>query len=447
MNTYLCPQAITIPHTYNGKTRQLLLLLVLLLTYFFSDAQELVFKNPAIEAGAPGTNGAVYRFSGVKAGTNPVDALVTISARSSDKVTLTDIDMVTTGHNKAFQPQVNFNGGATPDGTSDWWMEFSFVFVAGGTNTRISVDSFTLTALDIDGNGDKLNEWVSFYGQKSFSLESNSVLNVSVLNEVLNGLPVSVGRKFDGPVTNYANIDTNATSVMVTNNYKSAGTFKMRIGGHSTGANSGANRMYSFWFKSFSYNSSVQFQLPLVLFSFDATLNNKSVNLNWVTGMEKELSHFIVERSTNGTDYDQIAMVVAEGNTSVKKQYTFSDPKATGVKGVIYYRLKMVDMAGRFQNSQVRLIRMGAEETTGTGISTYPNPVSSELRITLPMKWQNQPVSFTLYNANGQVVKQVSAIQASQTETVNVNELHAGLYIVKAVSGNESAVQRIVKGK
>lgn len=447
MNTYLCPQAITIPNTYNGKTRQLTLLLVLLLTYFFSNAQELVFKSPVQEAGTPGANGAVYRFSGVRTGANPVDALVTISARSSEQVSLTDIDMVTTGHNKAFQPQVSFNGGTTPEGVSDWWMEFSFAFVQGGTNTRINVDSFTLTALDIDGNGDKINEWVSFYGQKSYMLESNTVLNVSVLNEVLNGLPVSVGRKFDGPVTNYSNIDTNATAVMVTNQYKSAGTFKMRIGGHSTGSNGAADRMYSFWFKSFNYTAGSQFRLPLVLFSFDATLSTKSVNLNWETGMEKELSHFVVERSTNGTDYDEVAMIVAEGNTSVKKQYSFSDPRNTSAKGVIYYRLKMVDMAGRYQNSQVRLIRLGADVNTTSGIATYPNPVTSELRITLPMKWQNQPVSFILYNANGQVVKQVNASQASQTETLNVNELQSGLYIVKAVSGNETATQRIVKGK
>ncbi len=310
----------------------------------------------------------------------------------------------------------------------------------------MNVDSFKLTALDIDGNGDKINEWVSFYSNKSYLLENNSVLVASNISDLVDGISTIVGKKFDGPVQNYSNIDTGATNVMVTNFFQGVNTFRMRVGGHSTGANGAADRMYSFWFKSFSYQSPVQYTLPLVLLDFNATVANKKAVLNWVTGMEKALSHFVVERSVNGIDYTEAGMIFASGNSNVKVPYSYADALPANAKGVIYYRLKMVDLDGKFQRSTVKLIRIGDAPKTLT-IAAYPNPVTTELRISLPDSWQNKRVTLNIFSSNGQLVKQVVASRASQTETVNVADITNGLYIVKATDGTEIATERIVKTK
>ncbi|MGO8055671.1 hypothetical protein, partial [Rhizobium leguminosarum] len=99
-----------------------------------------------------------------------------------------------------------------------------------------------------------------------------------------------------------------------------------------------------------------------------------------------------------------IGVVVASGGSNVKTTYNFSDEINNKATGIVYYRLKMVDFESRSQRSQVRMIRIG-EEKDNLKLETYPNPVASELRITLPVAWQNATVSFTLYNSNGQVVK------------------------------------------
>jgi hypothetical protein len=78
-------------------------------------------------------------------------------------------------------------------------------------------------------------------------------------------------------------------------------------------------------------------------------------------------------------------------------------------------------------------------------MQAYPNPAVDELRITVPSAWQNKSVNYQVYNTNGQMVKQVVNQAASQTETISVRELGAGLYIVKASNGTESATQRIIK--
>ncbi len=443
MKTYLCPPSIAITLHLPTFLRRSLLLILLSFYLLFASAQELVFKDPVLISGVAGEDGAIYRFSKVN---NNVDALVTINGRSSSLVSLVNLDMTFTGHGKAFQPQVTCSNNITPAGISDWWMEFKISFVNTGSNTPTIVDSFKVTALDIDGNNDKINEWVSFYNLKTFLFESNTQLASSNIMETVVGVNTLVGRKFDGPVQNYVDVDTSATRVMVTNSYQATNSFRIRTGGHSTGVSSAADRMYSFWFKGFNYKTPSEFGLPLVLQNFVATLNGKGVTLNWTTGKEKELSHFVIERSVNGLEYNEVGMVMAKGNSDVKVNYSFSDEINTKVNGVVYYRLKMLDGDGRNQLSQVRLIRIG-DLNENMSVAAYPNPVVSELRITIPASWQNSTITFDLYNANGQIVKHSVSGKVSQTEILNVNELTAGLYIMKVSNGNETAVQRIVKAK
>lgn len=191
-------------------------------------------------------------------------------------------------------------------------------------------------------------------------------------------------------------------------------------------------------------NNNAEFSLPLVLKNFSAVVNNKKVTLDWTTGHEKDLSQFIIERSTNGIDYTTASIVVAHGNSSAVQKYTSSDVLNTSSKGVVYYRLKMIDGQKRYQYSPVRLVRLNDASSEVT-VQAYPNPVVNELRITVPAAWQNKQVSYEVYNVNGTMVKRITSGSASQTETMNVQDLMAGNYVVKAYTLTESATQRIVK--
>ena len=443
MKTYIFPQSVVL--FLHRSMLRTILPFVFLTASLTTSAQELVFKDPQLESGSDKQDGAIYRFRNVITSGGPnVDALVKINARSSGQVKLIDIDKDIHGHKKAFQPQVTYGDNNSPWGISDWWMEFEISFVNSANGSSAKVDSFRVTALDIDGNGDKINEWVSFYDNKSYTLENNSILQALNLFDIL-GL-LQIGKKFSGPTTNYLDIDTAATSVMVTNMYQAKSAFRIRTGAHSTGTSGAADRMYSFWFKSFTYQAPSTFHLPLVLTQFNATLNNKKVNLNWVTGMEKELSHFVIERSTNGVDYVEAGRVAAKGTSNIKIDYNFLDNLNSGAKGLICYRLKMVDIDNQFQYSPVRVIRLNELKDDVT-ILAYPNPVTTELRVTLPQEWQEKKVSYGLYNANGQLVKQIVNNKSGQTEIMNVADIPTGIYIMKVNTGDQSAVQRIVKAK
>lgn len=407
-------------------------------------AQDLSFRNGYLQWGTAGQVNAVYRFPSVTGG---VDALVTISGRSSSQVKLVSIDLTNTGFSKSFQPQVAYNNGTTPSGTTDWWMEFTITFINSNSSQPVSVNSVAITALDVDGNGDRINEWLSFYGHKTYVTEANSQLLPASIWEQINGVNTAVGTKIQGPTANYANIDTNATRVMVTANYENSSSIRIRTGGHSTGSNGAADRMYSFWFKSFSYLAPVEARLPVTLQSFTATLVNKKAQLNWVSAQEENLNVYVLERSTNGSDFTDAAYVFANGNTSTSTSYSYADAGIAGLKsGMVYYRLRMEDLDGKFKYSPTRMIRI-AETAATLSIQAFPNPAINELRITVTASWQNQKLQYDLYTINGQQVKRFTRNAAGQTEVLDISNLAAGTYLVKVTAGNESAVQQFVKAK
>lgn len=421
--------------------------IIFLVAGFYSVAnaqtsQELVFKNPVLTTGTDGADNAVYRFPAVM---NGIDALVKINGRSSSEVRLVSLDLTNTGFDKAFQPQVTYGANNTvPAGNTDFWMEFQVSFVQANTNTAAVVSSFNVTGLDIDGNGDKLSEYQTYYGLHTFTLENSSVLHTSVVKDLVAGIMTNVAERFDGPVTNYAGIDTSATKVMATSSYVGTNSFKVRTGAKSNGPSAASDRMYSLWFKAFSFQQPVISFLPVTLINWNAAYANNSIALTWTTTEERNASHFILERSFDGVEYADVAMLFAVGNSDISNNYSYNDKVGAANSGIIYYRLKMVDMDGRYKTSDIRIVRLG-KAADGVKILAYPNPVVSDVRITIPQSWQGKQISYQLTNANGQTIKSYTVQYASQTEVIAMTQVPAGMYIMRVTNGNETAVQAVVK--
>ena len=183
---------------------------------------------------------------------------------------------------------------------------------------------------------------------------------------------------------------------------------------------------------------------PIKLISFDAKYNKPNVTLNWSTAQEKNFSHFVIEQSVDGIHYSERAVVFGTGESDSRRDYQFIDNNLAGRKGLVYYRLVSVDMDNKASYSSVRIIRL-AEDLQLVSITTYPNPVSNELRITVPADWQNKKVVYEIVNGNGQVAKRTQSSNSSQTETINTSDLSAGFYLVRVSCETISIQQKIIK--
>ena len=197
---------------------------------------------------------------------------------------------------------------------------------------------------------------------------------------------------------------------------------------------------------TFSQSSSAQkaSPLPLSLTTFTAQLMNNRTILSWSTDMELNSSHFVIQRSVDGMEYDDAGIVFTQGQGTLHRDYNFSD-NINGINAkIIYYRLKLVDLNGKYNFSEVLLVRL-ISGVDALNLSIYPNPVETELRVTIPVSWQNKSVSYYIYNMQGNLMVQRTRSNAGQTESLLIHDLPAGNYVIRTINGNQTAIKQFIK--
>jgi len=245
-------------------------------------------------------------------------------------------------------------------------------------------------------------------------------------------------------VTNFTNIDTGAVQVMATYQFLKASQIKFTYGAQTGagGSNGSGIRLNSTWFRNFSLTPLTT--LPIKLINFSAKYTKPNVALGWTTVQEHNFSHFIIEHSTDGSNFTQTAIVFGSGESDIKRDYTYTDKDMKGKGGIIYYRLKQVDIDGSFTYSSVRVVSLN-EVKASVSLTTFPNPVTNNLRLTLPPLWQNKHVKIELYYANGQHVNSFNIANSGPVESISLASLEKGVYFIQAACGNELASQQIIK--
>ena len=106
--------------------------------------------------------------------------------------------------------------------------------------------------------------------------------------------------------------------------------------------------------------------LPILLSSFNVSCNNSGAQLIWTTAWEQNNDKFIIEKSTDATQWKEIAVISARNMPS---DYKFSDVEA----GNAYYRLKQVDKDGNFTYSKILRSNCAIASII---LLMYPNPVT-----------------------------------------------------------------------
>src|SRR6185369_13892228 len=96
--------------------------------------------------------------------------------------------------------------------------------------------------------------------------------------------------------------------------------------------------------------------LPVKLLSFSAKKQaNNDVFVSWKATEEINLDHYVVEVARSNAEYQvnrfaPLTNVASGGNPGTEQDYSYTD-RETNKSGVRYYRLKMVDIDGRFSYS------------------------------------------------------------------------------------------------
>jgi hypothetical protein len=178
--------------------------------------------------------------------------------------------------------------------------------------------------------------------------------------------------------------------------------------------------------------------LPVKLQYFDvASVTENGISLEWATSMEKNFSHFDVERAGADLAFSNIGVVQGAGGLAVKTVYTFLDDSP--VNGKNYYRLKAVDFDGSSEYFNV----IAADWSGTDDARVYPNP-AIENTFTIDIGDQyNESVNVVVYEARGYAV--YSSDVTSKTTTVRLPEnISAGVYMVRLSSPSKQQVIRLI---
>lgn len=177
--------------------------------------------------------------------------------------------------------------------------------------------------------------------------------------------------------------------------------------------------------------------LPLTLLQFQAENNGSLVQLQWQTSQEENTASFAVERSADGKTFTTIGTVKAVNNASFKNSYALTD--AQPLNGTAYYRLKMIDIDGRFTYSQFVSVR----NNYNAALQIAPNPASNVLYVQAKGKGQ---VTVQITDINGRILQQQRVMLTGNTSfTVNIQQLLPGSYYL-IVKGNQlNQIEQFIK--
>jgi hypothetical protein len=176
--------------------------------------------------------------------------------------------------------------------------------------------------------------------------------------------------------------------------------------------------------------------LPVKFVGFTATKENSSVKVSWKTIEEKNNDYYVIERSTNGIDFETIATVKGSKNSSSLISYNQYDYSPTF--GTSYYRLKQVDLNGAFTYSSIAAV----EFNNPTDWMIYPNP-SNDGSFTIASTFgENEVVAVTVIDVTGNRVR--SYDKNSYAEKMQVSDLSSGVYIVSIQTVSEMLSKKLI---
>ena len=168
--------------------------------------------------------------------------------------------------------------------------------------------------------------------------------------------------------------------------------------------------------------------LAVKLLNFEGK-NSDGVNtLNWFTASEQDNEYFDLQRSKDGENFESIAKINGQGNSSVLVKYESIDAKPFA--GINYYRLRSVDKQGVGSYSEIITVY----SPTGKRIEfegVHPNPTNGNIYADF---YVTEPgiVEVEVRDISGHLVKNYNATVAPGKNSLesDTRELESGLYFI-----------------
>jgi hypothetical protein len=178
--------------------------------------------------------------------------------------------------------------------------------------------------------------------------------------------------------------------------------------------------------------------LPVELIKFQGVYHNSFVELTWQTGVEINASHFLIQRSSDGKNFETIGRINAEGNSTKVISYAYYDNNP--LQGNNYYRLHQFDIDGK--SEKFKPIFVNTNQQSNSFINLFPNPVFDIANIGIQSD-RNDEYFIEVLDTRGRTVllETFKTLEGFNTLQLQVGNLANGVYHLRAISSSNILLQ------
>jgi hypothetical protein len=182
--------------------------------------------------------------------------------------------------------------------------------------------------------------------------------------------------------------------------------------------------------------------LPVEMCSFNASVMNRDVELNWVTCWEYNNMGFDIERRTYNSltasygNWVKAGFIEGHGTTNEQQSYKFKDLKLT--TGKYQYRLKQIDYNSNFEYHNLTSpneILIGKPAAADL-FQNYPNPSNPASKVDFQIPFDGK-VSIKVFDVSGREVAILTDKQYEAgfyTAEFNGSNLASGVYFYRLIA-------------
>ena len=172
--------------------------------------------------------------------------------------------------------------------------------------------------------------------------------------------------------------------------------------------------------------------MPVTWIYVKASATDAGTLVKWATGSETSNNYFVVEGSNDGSTFTTLqgAQVSGQQNSTSASSYEYLD--ATG-NTFAYYRIKQVDLDGRYSYSKT--VSISDANSTTLPLIVYPNPASPEGSVFIRMPYASDSWLIKIHGINGQLIYSSGVQETNQTE-IQAGVLSQGVYMIEVSDNN-----------
>lgn len=177
---------------------------------------------------------------------------------------------------------------------------------------------------------------------------------------------------------------------------------------------------------------------------FAGVMSNSEVLLNWSVMNNYLINYFEIERSTDGVNFYSLGKMYSQSSNLPVVAYRFSDSAMVVKSDIIYYRIKMKNLAEKIFYSKI--IRLSTDKNSASGIKIFPNPVSDNAQISITATIEEN-IKLSIYNVVGRLMYSIKTKLPKGNSILNVTDLKNwpdGVYTVKVNSGNNILASKMI---